>query len=111
MATKFKQLIVATAMAVGFSSAAGAEDLKFVLTNETSLGVVGVYVSHAGTKQWEENLIEGGVLAPGYEIDVVIADGRSVCVYDLKSEFESGDVFEDYGLDLCELGAYTLTEK
>ena len=89
------------------AGAALAEDLEFTLINGSDAAVTAFHVSHAGTSSWEENLIEGGFLPVGNEIDILIADGRSTCVYDIRTEFADGQTFEDYGLDLCQMGSYT----
>jgi len=100
----------ACAAALLIASPAVAEDLTFKLVNASSSGVDGFYVSHTGTKSWEENLLEGGVLPSGNEIDIVIADGRSVCEYDIKATFEDDSEIEDYDIDLCELGEYSVQD-
>jgi hypothetical protein len=85
-----------------------AEDLQFNLVNKTGVAVTAFHLSHSGTDDWEENLIEGGYLDSGYEIPVNVTDGRTTCEYDIRAEFKDGDVVEDYEVDLCELGTYTL---
>ena len=45
-------------------------------------------------------------------MQITIADGRSVCEYDMRFEFEEGsdlDTTEDKQ-NLCELGEYTIHE-
>ncbi|MCF8479013.1 MAG: hypothetical protein K9H25_01145 [Rhodospirillum sp.] len=98
--------VTATALVLATSPVL-AEDLDFLLTNKSGAAITAFHVSHAGTDQWEENLMEGSYLPDGNEITVHIGDGRDVCVYDIRTEFDDGDVFEDYGLDLCELGGYS----
>jgi hypothetical protein len=52
------------------------------------------------------------VLGPGESVEVTIADGRSVCDYDLRFEFEAGSnlaTTEDTQ-NLCETGSYTISE-
>lgn len=90
---------------------AAAEDLVFNLVNMTDSPLTGLYVSHAGTSKWEENLLEGAYLDTESEVDVTIADGQDVCVYDVRSELEDGNTLEDYGIDLCELGEYELSNE
>ncbi len=105
--------IATFALAAGILFAASpalAENLTFTLTNSSSSAVTGFYVSRTSTKSWEENLIDGSVLPSGKEIDVEIADGRSVCEYDVKATFEDGTKLEDYNINLCELGAYTVED-
>lgn len=94
-----------------FAPLASAEDLEFVLINDTGSDLVGFYVSHSGTDEWEDNLLEGAYLPPEHQISVVIADGRSTCEYDISGDFGDGDEVIDYDLDLCELGEYTFTEE
>ena len=59
-----------TLAALTFGSAAVAEDLEFFLINESSADLIGFNVSPATSDAWEDNLLEGGYLAPGYEIGV-----------------------------------------
>jgi hypothetical protein len=52
------------------------------------------------------------VLNPGESIDITIGDGREVCKYDMKFEFEEGsdlDTTTDTQ-NLCEMGSYTIHE-
>lgn len=92
------------------ASSVSAEDLQFLLVNETSSDLVEFNVSSASSDEWEENLLSGGYLAPDYEIDVLIADGLVTCVYDIRGVFDDGSSVEDYDLDLCELGEYAFAE-
>jgi len=103
-----KGFAVAATVAALTAAPAWAEDLSFMLQNSTGVNVTAFYVSHTGTNDWEENLIENGYLASGYEVQVVIADGRSTCEYDILAEFADGDEVDDYGVNLCDLGTYTL---
>ena len=100
-------IALALALSVSIGGAALAEDLEFTLINGSNADVTAFHVSHAGTSSWEENLIAGGFLPVGNEIDILIADGRSTCIYDVRTEFADGQSYEDYGLDLCQMGSYT----
>ncbi|AHD00626.1 hypothetical protein [Leisingera methylohalidivorans] len=107
-----KPLLTAAAAAAvfAFQAPAYAEDLQFQLINDSSADLVEFNVSSASSDSWESNLLEGGYLAPGYEIGVLIADGATTCVYDIRGSFSDGSEAEDYGLDLCEMGGYTFTD-
>jgi hypothetical protein len=106
-----KTLLGATAaILIAAVPALAADDLNFRLNNGSSSPVTGFFVSHVGTNSWEENLMEGRTLAPGNAINVVIADGRTTCDYDIKVEFADGDTTDDRGLDLCEMGSYTVED-
>jgi len=105
--TATSSIVAAAFLATAFSVSAHAEDLAFGLINETDVAITGFYVSPADSNNWESNLMSGGYLDGGYEIDVLIQDGLSTCVYDIRADFEDGEIYEDYDLNLCDLGAYT----
>jgi opacity protein-like surface antigen len=105
-----KMISALAAAAALFAAQAQAEDLVFTIVNDSSADLVEFNVSPASSSSWEENLLDGGYLAPGYEIDVVIADGESTCTYDIRGGFADDSEAEDFGLDLCELGEYTFTD-
>ena len=92
------------------ASTAHAENLTFTIFNDSSADLVEFNVSKSTSATWEANLMRGGYLAPGYEIDVVIADGQTTCVYDLRGIFEDGSEVEDFDIDMCDLGSYTFTD-
>ena len=92
------------------ANSAKAEDLVFLLTNGTHSKLLNFHVSHSGAKRWEEDVLDDVYLAPGYSINITIADGRSVCEYDLLSRFSDGEEVEEYEVDLCELGEYTIED-
>ncbi|WP_428524398.1 hypothetical protein [Roseibium sp.] len=86
---------------------AKAEDLEFLLINESNAAITGFFVSPASSNDWQNNLMSGAPLGAGYETDIYIQDGLATCVYDIRADFSDGEQLEDYGLDLCELGSYT----
>ena len=105
-------LRIAAVVLLGSAVAAQAEDLHFTLINKTEAAVTGFYVSHTRSGDWEENLLpDDHILAGGYEVDVIISDGRDTCDYDILVELEDGDTLEDYDIDLCDLGSYSIEEN
>ena len=103
-------LALALLLATAVSPRVSAEDLQFLLVNAASADLTGFHITPSGSGSWEENLLDGGYLPPDHEIDVIIADGLTTCVYDILGVFRDGGAAEDYGLDLCELGEYTFTD-
>ncbi|WP_102959375.1 hypothetical protein [Mangrovicella endophytica] len=91
------------------SAPALAEDLTFTLENHSSVAVTEFYVSPVSVEDWEENLVTGG-LQPGEGGQVTIADGRAVCEYDIRTVYADGDETVDRGVNLCELGTYTVSD-
>ncbi|WP_207779187.1 hypothetical protein [Zavarzinia aquatilis] len=98
---------------LAISASAGpalAEDLTFTLNNATGAAVTEFYLSPANVDDWEENLLGNDALPAGTATDVTVADGRTTCLYDIKTVFKDGDEVDDRGIDLCQLGAYTIHE-
>jgi hypothetical protein len=108
-----KKIALASLLAATvLSTQAHAENLVFTLTNGTDSVLTRFYTSPTGTASWEEDVFGQDVLGPGESVEVTIADGRSVCDYDLRFEFEAGSSLattED-SQNLCETGSYTISE-
>ncbi|MEO4001590.1 hypothetical protein [Mesorhizobium sp. CAU 1732] len=88
---------------------AQADDLVFMLDNQSSYSIVEFYASPSDVGNWEDDILGTDVMASGDSGRVTIADGREQCEYDLRIVFEDGDVTEDT-TDLCETGSYTVTD-
>ena len=89
---------------------ASAEDLAFVLTNASSFAVKSFFTSPVDINQWEEDVFGDNYLPAGNQVTITIADGRTVCVYDMKFVLEDDSEFVEAGIDLCETGEYTLSD-
>ena len=90
---------------------ARAEDLVFTLKNGTGSVLNNFYTSPVGVEKWEDDVFGDQVLEPGETMEITIADGRSVCEYDMRFEFQGEDF--DTTTDtqnLCELSTYTIQE-
>lgn len=89
-----------------------AEDLIFTLKNGTKSVLTNFYTSPVGVDDWEDDVFGKQILNPGESIKITIGDGRAVCKYDMRFEFEEGsnlDTTED-SQDLCAMGSYTIHE-
>lgn len=93
------------------AGAAQADDLVFSLKNGTNSVLNAFYTSPVGVDGWEDDVFGKKALGPGETMEITIADGRRVCKYDMRFEFQ-GDELEDLEdtQNLCELGEYTITE-
>ncbi|PDT80087.1 hypothetical protein [Sinorhizobium sp. BJ1] len=109
-----KQFVLAavTMGAIAFSSAASAEDLTFTLKHDTGATLVRFHTSPVGVEEWEDDVFGSQVLEPGETIELTIADGRDVCEYDMRFEFDENSNLETTvdKQDLCKLGSYTIHE-
>ncbi len=92
------------------TSAVAAQSLDFKLVNLSSGDVVEFYVSHSGTNEWEENLLDGAYLPSGNEIDVSIDDNRKSCSYDIRAVFGDGADLADYQINFCDVTQYVIED-
>ncbi len=95
---------------VAMPAASYAEDLTFVLTNSSSYAVKSFFTSPADIDNWEEDVFGEKYLPSGNQVNITIADGREQCTYDLKFVLEDDSELVENGIDLCELGEYTLSD-
>lgn len=102
----------AFAACLGSACVAQAEDLVFTLTNGTNSVLTQFHTSPTGVNDWEDDVLGQEVLNPGESATVTIADGRTVCAYDMKFEFSEDSELDTTTdtQDLCELGSYTINE-
>jgi hypothetical protein len=107
---KFILMGAATALFAALPGAALAEDLVFTLTNSSSWAVKSFYTSPTDVESWEEDVFGENYLPAGNYVEITIADGRDVCVYDMKFVLEDDSEFIESDIDLCELGEYTLSD-
>lgn len=108
--SKMKLPVIAAAF-FALAGAANAEDLVFTLKNGTNSVLNNFYTSPVGTDNWEDDVFGAQVLNPGETMEIRIADGRDVCNYDMRFEFQGDDLDTTTdSQDLCELGSYTIHE-
>jgi hypothetical protein len=111
----FRNIVVAAVLSLPIVSltvqSAKAEDLEFTLNNQTKSNLVEFYVESSEQSSWGENLLKGEVVRTGESGKVTIADGKTTCTYDILGVFADGSKVDERQLNLCELGAYTYTEK
>lgn len=106
----------ATVMAGGavFATLAGAparaEDLVFMLDNQSSEAVQEFYVSPVSSGSWEEDILGQDVLPSGEASRITISGADDMCEFDLRIVYEGGSVVEEREIDLCETGSYTVTD-
>ena len=107
-----KIAFLAAAASIAIAGPSFAEDLVFSLKNGTNSVLTHFYTSPVGENSWEGDVFGKQTLDPGESIEITIADGRKVCKYDMRFEFQ-GSADLDTTTDtqnLCELGEYTIEE-
>ncbi|MEJ5018723.1 hypothetical protein WH297_03065 [Ochrobactrum vermis] len=103
---------IASAVLITFVSASKADDLVFNLKNGTNSTLTHFYTSPVGVNDWEGDVFGDQVLNPGETIKITIADGRRVCNYDMRFEFQDSDDLDTTTdtQNLCEMSTYTIEE-
>jgi hypothetical protein len=86
---KLLGVALAAAMLVPAASAL-AQDLVFMLDNQSSYDIYEFYASPSNVGDWEEDILGMEILASGESSRITIADGRSQCEYDILVVFEDG---------------------
>lgn len=84
-----------------------AEDIIFILENNTRVNMIEFYASPSGVESWEDDILGENVLRSGKETAININDERRTCNYDFKAKFADGDVVEKYNIDICKLAGGT----
>ena len=86
-----------------------ADDLTFTLVNESSVGVVELYVSPHSADEWGDNILTVDALKAGEKGNITITDGAATCDYDLRFVTDSG-VTADATQDLCKKKTFTVKD-
>lgn len=103
-------LSAAVALAMAAMSPVSADENKKVkIINETEHNIVQFYASRIGTNDWEEDVLDVDVLAPGQSVTINFG-GADYCVYDFKAVFDDGDTLVRNRVNVCELDVYRYSE-
>ena len=93
--------------AAAMAAPAMAEDVVYVLNNNSALTLMEFYTSPANTDDWGPDILGSDVIPPGGSGTVTITDGSSECTYDIMFVMEDGQEEFDT-VDICQLAIYTL---
>ena len=96
---------------LAFVAPAAAQTVEFTLINNSSQALHYFYTNPSNMDAWGEDLLgEDGTLEAGEQGVVTIGDGSDQCVYDFKFVMDSGAELIEPGIDICQLGSYTITD-
>ena len=110
MKTELLGAFAALAFVAGVAPAA-AQTIEFTLINESSQALHYFYTTPSNENSWGDDLLgDTGTLEAGYNGTVTIGDGSDQCLYDFKFVMDSGAELIEPGIDICELGSYTITD-
>lgn len=86
---------------------------NFEVYNDSSEDIVGIYVTDSQTASWGKNLLgKMSVIPSGSSMQIAFGDpSEAVCLYDILTVFESGEMVEEYGVDVCYYDYYALLNE
>src|SRR5215211_3721335 len=67
-----------------------AADLDFTLVNQTARSFEGLYITDSNNKDWDANILDGKVLAPGVKIQVRFQNHATSEIWDLNLVDDEG---------------------
>ena len=104
------RILATLAMLVFSTQLSFAENLNrhVLVVNNTDITMMRFYASNKDSTSWEEDILGDDVLPPHSQIDINIDDGTGYCIYDLKAVFDDGVEVEERGLNVCEVGTWTV---
>jgi hypothetical protein len=113
---KFLKGAVVTAIAFSgsFLTLAGAFaqddglDREVFLNNRSDSTIVAFYASNVGTNSWEENILDGNEVDPGYRVHINLDDGSGYCRFDVKTVFADGTYVVRHDVNVCAVRDYTI---
>jgi hypothetical protein len=104
------KIAAATALSLPLVStatlSAHAEDVMFLLRNETGVTMTRFYASPTTIRDFEGDILSS-VLNPGRATRININDGRSTCIYDIRGVFADGKRVDKYNVNICKLASFT----
>ncbi|MBD2260950.1 hypothetical protein [Pseudanabaena sp. FACHB-2040] len=85
---------------------------NFEVYNDSREDIIDIYITSSNTDNWGRSLLDRYSIIPsGYTYQIEFADpSRNTCFYDIRTVFESGEVVEDYEVDVCYNDYYALTD-
>jgi len=82
-----------------------------VVANDMRQAIVEIYVSNAGTGNWQRDVLGSDFLQPGGSALVSIDDRDGQCRVDLKTVFDDGTSLIQRSIDVCRAEGYTLSYR
>jgi hypothetical protein len=101
-------LIAMSAFALSMPDIAAAADRRVRIINDSNVTLSRFYASNAGRRSWEEDILGNSVLPAGHSVVININDGSGACMFDFKAVLSDGRTIESYGMNVCQITAWTV---
>ena len=103
----------AALLAIPSGSADAATDGKtrlLTVENLSGQALHYLYAAPVNSSAWEEDILGDEVIAVGHSLQVDLDVGTGVCRYDLKAVMENGRQVNRYGIDICTVSKWTISD-
>ena len=70
------------------------------VTNNTGYDIYYLYVSHAKSKSWEEDVLDDDILPDGHTVRVNLSGAKS-SIFDIRAKDEDGDTYTVWEIDVA----------
>lgn len=80
--------------------AAAGFDGYVEVTNNTGYDIYYLYVSHAKSDSWEEDVLDDDILPNGHTVRVNLRNAKS-SIFDIRAKDEDGDTYTIWELDVA----------
>lgn len=82
-----------------------------VVANDTRQPIVEIYLSNAGSGNWQPDVLGSEFLEPGASMLVTIDDNNGQCRFDLKTVLDDGTNLIQRGVDVCRTEGYAVSYR
>lgn len=76
-----------------------------LIVNNTGRTIWRFYGSPVNVNSWEEDILGSNILPAGQSVNIDFTDGRSICNYDMRAEFQDGTALERRNVNVCTVSA------
>jgi len=82
-----------------------AANKNVLIQNNTGRTIWRFYGSPVNVNSWEEDILGANILSAGRSVNVNFADGRRICNYDLRAEFQDGSAIVKNNINVCRVSS------
>ena len=82
-----------------------AANKNVLVVNNTGRTIWRFYGSPVNVNNWEEDILGSNTLPSGQSVNVDFADGRTICNYDMRAEFQDGTALVKNNVNVCRVSS------
>lgn len=87
------------------TTAVVAANKNVLIVNNTGRTIWRFYGSPVNVNNWEEDILGANTLAAGRSANIDFSDGRAICNYDMRAEFQDGSALVKNNVNVCRVSS------